>query len=214
MRSNGVEGVEMIEVRGLEIAGGPGTASFTVAAGELVAICARNGATPLLEIISGYRKAEVGLVRVDGHDPYTERGDVTVGALWAEGGLFGELTLNEIVDAWRAWTSEPLARDTVVALAGLEPRAAVPFCRLTPGERRRFDLALAMIGKPSVLVIDEPTAGLDPEGSHEVWNLIRSLSVTVVVATRSPYEARNADRVLTLDAGRIVSDSGAVSRAA
>jgi ABC-2 type transport system ATP-binding protein len=214
MRRKGVEGVEMIEVRGLEIAGGPGTASFTVAPGELVAVCARSGATALLEIISGYRKAEVGLVRIGGHDPYTERGDVAVGALWAEGGLFGELTLNEIIEAWRAWTSEPLARDAVVALAGLQPQAAIAFCRLSPSERRRFDLALAMIGKPSVLVIDEPAAGLDPEGSHEVWNLIRSLSVTVIVSTRSPYEARNADRVLTLDAGRIVSDSGTVARAA
>ncbi|MEO5873813.1 MAG: AAA family ATPase, partial [Streptosporangiaceae bacterium] len=117
-------------------------------------------------------------------------------------------------DAWRAWTSEPLARDAVVALAGLLPRASVPFCLLKPGERRRFDLALAMIGKPSVLVIDEPTAGLDPDCAREVWRLIHSLSITVVVATRSPYEAGNADRVLTLDAGRIVSDRGSVSHAA
>ncbi|MEO5875981.1 MAG: ATP-binding cassette domain-containing protein, partial [Streptosporangiaceae bacterium] len=103
MRRNGVEGVEMIEVRGLRISGGPGTASFSVAPGELVAVCGRSGATSLLEIISGYRKPEAGRVRVGGHDPYSERGQVTVGTLWAEGGLFGELTLNEIVDAWRAW---------------------------------------------------------------------------------------------------------------
>ncbi len=175
-----------------------GAVAFTVRAGEVVAVCGRDAAT-LLETVSGDRLARSGTVTVAGCDPYRERARVNVGALWADGGLYGELTLAEIIGAWQRWSSRPLDRDTVTALAALEGRESVPYSRLTSGERRRFDLTLVLISRPDALVVDEPATGLDPEEARAVWRLVASLSIPVLIATRCPAEALKADRVVLLD---------------
>lgn len=175
-----------------------GPVGFTVQAGEVVAVCGR-AATALLEVVSGDRLSARGRVRIGGLDPYRDRSKVSVGALWADGGLYGELTLNEIIGAWRRWSSRPLDRDTVTALAALKGRESVPYSRLTCGERRRFDLTLVLISQPDALVVDEPSTGLDPEEAREVWRLIGSLRIPVLVATCCPAEALKAGRVVLLD---------------
>ncbi|WP_106401937.1 ATP-binding cassette domain-containing protein [Actinocorallia populi] len=175
-----------------------GPVAFTVRAGEVVAVCGR-GTTALLEAVSGDRLPARGRVAVGGSDPYRQRAGVSVGALWADGGLYGDLALEEIIGAWRRWASRPLDRDTVTALAALEGRECVPYSRLTSGERRRFDLALVLVSQPDALVIDEPATGLDPQEAREVWRLVKSLGIPVLVAARCPAEALKADRVVLLD---------------
>lgn len=175
-----------------------GAVAFTVRPGEVVAVCGR-GATSLLEAVSGERLPADGRITVGGLDPYRRRAGVSVGALWADGGLYGDLTLEEIIGAWRRWASRPLDRDTVTALAALEGRECVPYARLTSGERRRFDLALVLISQPDALVIDEPATGLDPEEARQVWRLVKSLGIPVLVAARCPAEALKADRIVLLD---------------
>jgi len=187
---SGAEEVGMIEVSG--------KTAFTVQAGEVVAVCGGD-ATSLLEAVSGDRLPADGRITVGGLDPYRQRARVSVGALWADGGLYGELALDEIIGAWRNWSSRPLDRDTVTALAALKGRESVPYSRLTSGERRRFDLTLVLISQPDALVIDEPATGLDPEEARAVWRLVKSLGIPVLVAARCPAEALKADRTVLLD---------------
>lgn len=175
-----------------------GKTAFTVQAGEVVAVCGQDAAS-LLEAVNGGRLSARWRVSVGGLDPYRERARVSVGTLWADGGLYGELALNEIIGAWRRWSSRPLDRDTVTALAALKGRESVPYARLTSGERRRFDLALVLISQPEALVIDEPSTGLDVEEGRAVWRLLGSLSIPVLVATWCPAEALKADRTVLLD---------------
>lgn len=186
----------MIEVSGVRI--GSGLVSVAVRPGELVAVCGQSAAL-LLDLVSGERRPESGSVRVGGLDPYSERSRLTVGVLGADGGLYGDLALDEIVGAWRNWSTHPLDDDTITALTGLRRRGGVPYSRLTPGEQRRFDLTMIMISRPDALVVDEPATGLDAEESRAMWHLIRSLRLPVLVATRSLYEARKADRAVLLD---------------
>jgi len=174
-----------------------GPVTVGVRPGEVVAVCGDAG-TALLEAVAGDRLPGRGRVSVGGLDPYRQRARVSVGALWADGGLYGELSLDEIVEAWRRWSSRPLDRDTVTALAAMEGRESVPYSQLTPGERRRFDLTLVLISRPEALVIDEPATGLDPEEARAVWRLVKSLEIPVLVATRCPAEALKADRTVFL----------------
>lgn len=175
-----------------------GPVELTVEPGEVVAVCGLD-TTSLLESVHGDRPLPEGSVKVCGLDPYRHRAEVSVGALWADGGLYGDLTLSEIVAAWRRWSSRPLDQDTATALAALEGRESVPYSRLTSGERRRFDLALVLISQPDALVVDEPSTGLDPQEARSVWRLLGSLNVPVLVATRCPAEALKAGRVVLLD---------------
>lgn len=175
-----------------------GPVAVTVQPGEVVAVCGRAG-TALLEAVSGDRLPSRGRVAVRGLDPYRQRARVSVGALWADGGLYGDLSLDEIIRAWRRWSSSPLDRDTVTALAALKGRESVPYSQLTSGERRRFDLTLVLISRPDALVIDEPATGLDPEEARDVWRLVKSLEIPVLVATCCPAEALKADRTIFSD---------------
>lgn len=216
----------VIEVRDLRVGSGEtpqrsgavGDVSFTVARGEVYAVLGRYGAgkTALLETLAGVRRPSGGTVRVRGADPYDERdgrGDARTGAVWRDGGLFPGLTVAEVVGTWRRWTLDPLGGDEALRLAGLAGAADVPFERLTPGERRRLDLALALIGRSDVLLLDEPTAGLDGTHAREVRAVVRALAahgVTVVITTRDPGEACLADRVGVLDGGRLVTGRDAV----
>ncbi|TDC91394.1 ABC transporter ATP-binding protein [Actinomadura sp. 7K507] len=200
----------VIEVRDLDLNEAVRNVSFTVAEGEVYALLGRygSGKTTLLEILAGLRRPTGGSVRLRGADPYTEGETARPAAVWRDGGLFPGLTVAEIVDTWRRWTLDPLTRDEALRLARLTDLAGVPFERLTAGQKRMLDLALALVGRSDVLFLDEPTAGLDETADREVWSVLLMLAargVSVVLATRDPREACRADRVGVLDAGRLVT---------
>ncbi|ACY97196.1 MULTISPECIES: ATP-binding cassette domain-containing protein [Thermomonospora] len=182
--------------------------SFTVARGTVYALLGgyRSGKTTLLETVAGCRRPMSGTVRVMGADPYAPSERLPVGTVWREGGLFPGLTVAEVVDAWRRWTVNPLDRDEVLGLVGLDRRAGTRFERLGPAGLRRLDLALALVGRAEVLLLDEPTAGLPATDAHAIRGLLRDLAgagVTILLATRDLDEACAADRVGVLEEGRL-----------
>ncbi|MEU5990297.1 ABC transporter ATP-binding protein [Spirillospora sp. NPDC047418] len=205
----------VIEVRDLDLNEAVRNVSFTVAEGEVYALLGRygSGKTTLLEMLAGLRRPTSGTVRFRGADPYDDRDSARAGAVWRDGGLFPGLTVTEVIDTWRRWTLDPITRDEALRLARLTHIADVPFEQLFPGQRRRLDLALALVGRSDVLFLDEPTAGLDAGAAREVWSVLRMLAaggVSVVVTTRDPGEACRADRVGILDEGRLVTGRDAV----
>ncbi|WP_431883171.1 ABC transporter ATP-binding protein [Micromonospora gifhornensis] len=205
----------MIEVEDLTVAYGSVRAvrgvSFQVAPGEVVALLGRNGAgkTSTMQVLAGHRAATSGRVRVAGGDPYRDRATVRrhVGIMLQEAGFLGELTVAETVQAWRRFGRDPLPRDEVLDLVDLRTQARIRVGRLSGGQRRRLDLALAILHRPRVLFLDEPTTGLDPEARQNTWQVIEGLAqadTTVLLTTHYLQEAeRLAGRVLMMEAGRL-----------
>lgn len=150
-----------------------------------------------------------GRVRVLGHDPYSERAAVRprTGVMLQEGGFPSELTVAETARMWAGCTSGARPEAEALALVGLARRADVRVKQLSGGERRRLDLALALLGEPEVLFLDEPTTGLDAEGRRDTWELVRALrdgGTTVLLTTHYLEEAEGlADRLAILSEGRI-----------
>ncbi|MER5223640.1 ABC transporter ATP-binding protein [Streptomyces flaveus] len=185
--------------------------TFDVGRGELFALLGTNGAgkTSTVELLEGLAPPAGGQVRVLGHDPYTERAAVRprIGVMLQEGGFPSELTVAETVRMWAGCTSGARPEGEALALVGLARRAGVRVKQLSGGEKRRLDLALALLGRPEVLFLDEPTTGLDAEGRQETWELVRELraaGTTVLLTTHYLEEAEGlADRLAILHAGRI-----------
>ncbi|KIF75339.1 multidrug ABC transporter ATPase [Streptomyces sp. 150FB] len=186
--------------------------SFSVGRGELFALLGTNGAgkTSTVELLEGLARPSGGTVRVLGHDPYGERGAVRhrVGVMLQEGGLPPELTVAETVRMCAGCTSGARPVAEALDLVRLGERAGVRVKQLSGGEKRRLDLALALLGRPEVLFLDEPTTGLDAEGRHDTWELIRELragGTTVLLTTHHLEEAENlAERLAIMHQGRIV----------
>ncbi|MDX6739876.1 ABC transporter [Actinocorallia sp. A-T 12471] len=166
----------------------------TVGPGEVVGIHG-PGARAVLELASGQRPGARGAVRVDGADPYRDR-SVMVGALWAEGGVYGELSLREVTGAWRRWSATPFGPDAEGVIAALARRTSIPYERLTPGERRLFDLVMALLAAPSALVVEEPCTGLDGAEAAKVWAALRGLKIPVLVGARLRNGVAKADRIV------------------
>jgi ABC-2 type transport system ATP-binding protein len=186
--------------------------SFEVHPGEVFALLGVNGAgkTSALEVLEGLAPAGGGTVRVLGHDPVRDRAAVRarLGMLLQTSGLPGDLTVGETVRSWAGTLSTPRPLDEALASVGLTDRADRRVRSLSGGERRRLDLALALLGQPEVVVLDEPTTGLDPESRRQVWRLVRDMvdgGTAVVLTTHHLEEAEElADRVAILKAGQIV----------
>ncbi|NEB81056.1 ABC transporter ATP-binding protein [Streptomyces sp. SID14478] len=188
--------------------------SFSVGRGELFALLGTNGAgkTSTVELIEGLAAPSGGQVQVLGHDPYRARTQVRprIGVMLQEGGFPSELTVAETVRMWAGCTSG--ARPVVEALeaVGLGGRHTVRVKQLSGGEKRRLDLALALLGRPEVLFLDEPTTGLDAEGRRDTWELVRRLraeGTTVLLTTHYLEEAEElADRLAILHEGRIAAE--------
>ena len=184
---------------------------FHVEQGEVFALLGTNGAgkTTTLEIIEGFLRPGAGSVRVLGHDPHTERMALapSLGVLPQESGLIGELTVAETVSLWQRLSSRTDSPAGLMDRLALAHRADVAVDRLSGGERRRLDVALAVWGGPQLLVLDEPTTGLDPESRQRVWALVEDLAATgttVLLTTHYLEEAQAlADRVAIMHAGRI-----------
>jgi ABC-2 type transport system ATP-binding protein len=210
----------VITVQGLVRTYGQGRASFDavrgvdlhVRRGELFALLGTNGAgkTSLLEVVEGLAPATAGRVRVFGLDPFRHRSRVRprTGIMLQEAGFPADLTTLETARMWAGTLGDPLPVEECLELVGLRGRGTVPVKSLSGGERRRLDLALALLGRPEVLFLDEPTTGLDPQSRRDAWQLVRRLlddGTTVVLTTHYLEEAEElADRLAIMDAGRIV----------
>jgi ABC-2 type transport system ATP-binding protein len=216
MNTNGREHV--IEVTDLTRVYGGGFEAvrgitFDVARGEVFALLGTNGAgkTSTVELLEGLAPPSAGRVRVLGHDPYGERDAVRprTGVMLQEGGFPAELTVAETVRMWAGCTSGARPVGEALETVGLGKRAGVRVKQLSGGERRRLDLALALLGEPEVLFLDEPTTGLDAEGRRETWDLVRALrdgGTTVLLTTHYLEEAEElADRLAILHEGRIAA---------
>ncbi|MFH8367724.1 ABC transporter ATP-binding protein [Streptomyces sp. NPDC018031] len=192
--------------------------SFSVARGELFALLGTNGAgkTSTVELLEGLARPAEGSVRVLGRDPFRERSLVRprTGVMLQEGGFPSELTVTETIRMWAGCTSGARPAAEALEMVGLGPRRDVRVKQLSGGERRRLDLALAVLGRPEVLFLDEPTTGLDAEGRRETWALVRSLrdsGTTVLLTTHYLEEAEElADRLTILHEGRTAA-SGRVA---
>ncbi|MFD8613301.1 ABC transporter ATP-binding protein [Streptomyces sp. NPDC059631] len=185
--------------------------TFHVKQGEIFALLGTNGAgkTSTVEVLEGLAAPSAGRVRVLGHDPFTERAAVRprTGVMLQEGGFPSGLTVSETTRMWAGCVSGARDPREALALVGLERRADVRVKQLSGGERRRLDLALALLGDPEVLFLDEPTTGLDAEGRRDTWDLVRALrdaGTTVLLTTHYLEEAEGlADRLAILHEGRI-----------
>ncbi|MET8136476.1 ABC transporter ATP-binding protein [Streptomyces sp. NPDC005251] len=187
--------------------------TFSVGRGELFALLGTNGAgkTSTVELIEGLAPPAGGRVRVLGHDPYTDRAAVRprIGVMLQEGGFPSELTVAETTRMWAACTSGARPMEQALDRVGLAHRRDVRVKQLSGGEKRRLDLALALLGGPEVLFLDEPTTGLDVEGRRSTWELIRELrdgGTTVLLTTHYLEEAEVlADRLAILHQGRVAA---------
>lgn len=187
--------------------------SFEVAAGELVSVLGVNGAgkTSLVEVVEGIAPTTSGRVRVFGHDPIRSRALVRprTGIMLQEAGFAQDLTVVETLRMWAGTLSRPRSLADAMDLTDLAHRADVRVKSLSGGERRRLDLAMATMGHPDALFLDEPTTGLDPASRQRTWNLVRSMldhGTSILLTTHYLEEAEElADRVLIMAAGRVVT---------
>ncbi|MCZ7460533.1 ABC transporter ATP-binding protein [Streptomyces sp. WMMC940] len=193
--------------------------SFTVGRGQLFALLGTNGAgkTSTVELLEGLASPHRGSIRIFGRlDPVADRARIRprTGAMLQEGGFISHLTVRESVGMWAELTSRPRSIAEAIGIAGLEHRADTMVQNLSGGEKRRLDLAVATLSHPEVLFLDEPTAGMDAEGRHTTWQLIRSMreqGTTILLTTHYLEEAESlADRLAIMHRGRIAT-SGTVS---
>ena len=184
---------------------------FQVPAGGLFALLGTNGAgkTTTIEVLEGFRKPTGGTVRLLGADPWRQRKALRprVGIMLQESGLIGDLTVAETVDLWRDLHEHPLDADDALKKVDLQDKAGVQVRQLSGGQKRRLDLALAVVGRPEVLFLDEPTTGMDPEARLGTWRLIQDLvaaGTTVLLTTHYLEEAeRLADQIAIMHRGEI-----------
>ena len=188
--------------------------SLAIDPGEVFGLLGPNGAgkTTTVEILEGYRSADAGVVRVLGLDPI---GDGTslrprIGVMLHEGGLYPGLRPLEVLRLFAAFYDDPEDPEGLLDVVGLRDATRTVVRRLSGGQRQRLSLALALVGRPEVVFLDEPTAGMDPHARATTWRLVRDLAergVTVMLTTHAMDEAEHlCDRVAIVDHGRIVAE--------
>ena len=205
----------VVEVRGLVKRYGAITAvdglDLTVERGETLVLLGPNGAgkTTTVECLEGYRRPDGGTVRVLGLDPVADARALRprVGLMLQEGGLYPHVRPEEALRTFAAFYDEPEDPDRLLADLGLEDARGTRFRALSGGQKQRLALALALVGRPEVLFLDEPTAGLDPVARRTTWALLAertAAGATIVVTTHLLDEAATvADRVAIIDRGRL-----------
>ena len=187
--------------------------SLGVAGGELVALLGPNGAgkTTTVEIVEGYRRADGGSVRVLGEDPWRDGRALRarVGLMLQDGGFDPRTRPRETIIQFARFHADPRDPDELLETMGLRTVAATPYRQLSGGERQRLALAVALVGRPEVLVLDEPTAGMDPEARAVVRAFmaeLRASGVAILLTSHDLTEVeRLADRIVVLRGGGVVA---------
>jgi ABC-2 type transport system ATP-binding protein len=211
-------GGAVIEVVGLRMSYGEVEAvrgiDLQVSRGEVFAFLGPNGAgkTTTVEILEGYRRRTGGEIRVLGRDP--EHAGVSwrarIGVVLQESGPERDLRVSECLRLFAGYFPAPRDVDETLALVGLTKRAGATASHLSGGQRRRLDVAMALVGNPELVFLDEPTTGFDPSARRAAWEMIaglRSTGVTVFLTTHYMEEAEYlADRVAVIAGGRIVAE--------
>ncbi len=207
----------MVEIRGLRCRYGDYEAvrgiDLQVRRGEVFALLGTDGAgkTTTLEVLSGFHRRSGGTVSVLGIDPGSGMIELRarMGVMRQEGGFIAELSVAETLRLWQRLTSRADDPGRLLARFELAERADVPVAKLSGGERRRLDLALAVWGTPELVILDEPTTGLDPESRRRSWDAIAELTEagrTVILTTHYLEEAEAlADRLAIMHRGRIAA---------
>jgi len=187
--------------------------SFTVQKGEIFGVLGPNGAgkTTTVECVSGLRVADGGSVRVLGLDPHRDHDQLTgrVGVQLQESQLPEKMRVKEALKLYGSFYPDPMDWRQLLDDWGLAEKANAPFGKLSGGQKQRLFIALALIGKPEIAVLDELTTGLDPAARRDTWGLvedIRARGVTVLLVTHFMAEAeRLCDRVAVIDRGRVIA---------
>ncbi|MFI6520910.1 ABC transporter ATP-binding protein [Spirillospora sp. NPDC050679] len=221
--------MQIIEVTGLRKAYGGrpvvDDVAFAVEEGEIFGILGPNGAgkTTTVECVEGLRRPDAGTVRVAGLDPRTDRGELTgiLGVQLQESELQEKLTVQEALQLYSAFYPDPADWRGLAERLGLTGKLTTRFGRLSGGQKQRLFIALALIGRPRVVVLDELTTGLDPRARRDTWKLIeevRDSGVTVLLVTHFMEEAqRLCDRIAVFKQGRVAAldtPAGLISRSA
>ena len=187
---------------------------LTVDAGEVFALLGPNGAgkTTTVEILEGYRDRTSGDVSVLGHDPAKGAPELRrrIGIVLQSTGIDPFLTVRETIEMYAGYYPRPRPTDEVIEVVGLVEKRDVRVNKLSGGQQRRLDVAIAMAGDPELLFLDEPTTGFDPGARRNAWEIVRSLSSigkTVFLTTHYMDEAQNlANRVAVIAHGTIVAE--------
>jgi ABC-2 type transport system ATP-binding protein len=187
--------------------------SIEVASGELVALLGPNGAgkTTTVETIEGYRRPDGGRVRVLGEDPVDGGRALRarIGLMLQAGGFDPRARPRETLIEFAGYHDGARDTDELLRLLGLTTVAGAPYRRLSGGERQRLSLAVALVGRPEVLVLDEPTAGLDPEARITVREIVadaRAAGAAILLTSHDLTDVeRLADRIVVIDEGRVVA---------
>ncbi len=186
---------------------------FTVHRGEVFALLGPNGAgkTTTVETLEGYRTADEGTIHVLGLDPIRNARALKpqIGVMLQQDGLYPGLTAYEVLRLFAGYFEHPQDINALLERVGLTTAAKTRCRRLSGGQKRRLALAVALVGNPVLVFMDEPTAGMDPQARLTTWEIIRDLKrngVTVVLTTHLMDEAeRLADRVAIIDHGRLIA---------
>ena len=187
---------------------------FEVAPGEVFGLLGPNGAgkTTTVEILEGYRARTSGIVSVLGHDPQQRSRELRerMGIVLQSTGMYRHIAVREAVEHWARFYPSPRDVDEVLRLAGLTEKATAYARTLSGGQLRRLDFALALVGDPELIFLDEPTTGFDPAARRTAWDVIRTLQElgkTVLLTTHYLDEAEAlCDRVAIVKEGRFVAE--------
>ena len=187
--------------------------SLEVPRGSITAVLGPNGAgkTTTLETCEGYRVPQQGTVRVLGLDPQRDRADLLprIGVMLQAGGAWSGVRAHEMLDHMASLHARPLDTAMLSERLGLADCGRTPYRRLSGGQQQRLGLAIALVGRPELVFVDEPTAGMDPQARRTTWELleeVRTDGVTVVLTTHHMDEAEHlADQIHIIDHGTVIA---------
>ncbi|MBW8801899.1 MAG: ABC transporter ATP-binding protein [Streptomyces sp.] len=186
--------------------------SLTLPAGQVLALLGPNGAgkTTTIEICEGFRRADAGTVRVLGRAPDDPELRPRLGVMLQDGvGGYTAATAIELLRLFATYAAQPQEPEALLQAVGLTEVAGTTVKRLSGGQQQRLSLALALVGRPELVFLDEPTSGMDPQARRGTWELVRAMradGVSVVLTTHFLDEAEQlADQVVVMDGGRVVA---------